>query len=101
MSNVVDLDSLLAEQGAGDAGTVVRLRGVEWVFGQVIDVPAKLFAIDSGSSVAEMQDVLGFLVGAVDRAQREDFAALDLTVRELWGLFNLIMEDQQGASLGE
>jgi len=100
----IDIDAMLSEQIAGSNTTTLRFRGREWVIGELMDVPLSIMAqgrdVES-QSLDEVVWLADMLTQSVTEDSREDFAALTLTMREAWAIFDVLVKAQQGVTPGE
>lgn len=94
----VDLDAILAEEAEW---TNVRFRGRDWKFGSVQDIPLRMLERDPQSDAEDAELTRSILCAVVEPGQRDDFADLDLSLRELGALARVLYTTQQGADLGE
>lgn len=103
-TTAIDIDALLAEQIAESRTTTLRFRGRDWVFGELMDIPLTIMAQGRDVETQSLDEVVwlaNVLTQAVDEDSREDFAAITLTMREAWAVFDALIKAQQGVTPGE
>lgn len=95
VSDVVDVDAMIAENTTSLAPVVLKFRGVEWTFKGITDAPLHLF----DDSLDEANSALFFLNTML--ADGQDFPA-DVTLREATTIVNAYTRSATGGlSTGE